>query len=110
MRFTFATFPCRVTGLAVLLGLYSPVQAGSAQGMMFVSVTILATCEISAELQTVASVSCPQDHPYRVSQSPAVVGQMAAASASEQFLAGRQQVQLTRNLGANGITVLTISY
>jgi hypothetical protein len=110
MRFTLVTVSCRLTGLAALLGLYAPVQAGSVQGTMFVSVTILATCEISAEQQTVASVSCPQDHPYRVSQSPAVVGQMAATSTGEQFLAGHQQVQLTRNVIANGITLLTISY
>lgn len=99
------------------------VRAETAQGMLQVSVTVVATCDVKVIASAQASVSCPQDHPYRVSLAPPAqtLREAAATAGDGLFNSGASVVALAQlpdrqsrlgetNVSDRRVTVLTISY
>lgn len=98
--------------LLPLLGLLQvlPVDAESARGTMLVSVTVLATCEVSVasgvllnggrvdgRTSAIANVNCAGANPYHVSLASRAGSQPLLASAdSGQLYSGSQQLRLSQ--------------
>ena len=102
-------------------------QAGSAQGPLLVSVTIVATCGAGSTAAASVAVQCPEQQPFHVRVSPvAAVKRGVVDTSTAQTFSGNGRVALSAqndadnhasaahttavNDGARPVTVLTVSY
>lgn len=105
----------RLLTLALLL-LPAVAQAGSAQGSLLVSVTVVATCAVDATAATSVNVQCPQQQPFHVSVSPvAAVKRGIVDTSAARMISGSGRVSLAAPAAAvqdagRTVNVLTVSY
>jgi hypothetical protein len=119
----------RYAALVVLLLRGAAAHAGSVQGTLLVSVTVVGSCEVAVTDPGLANITCPEAFPYRVSFA-GVTGAQVAPGQAGQLLVGRQQlvpaelasallsaqhsalrsVSTATGLASGTVTMLTISY
>lgn len=110
-----------------LLLLSSGVQAGSVDGTLLVSATVVATCAIETSAVAGVNVACPQQQPFHVRLSTDATAKKGMVDTSPaQSFSGSRQLALAasdsdsagkRAVGVDGnavsgqqITLLTVSY